>query len=105
MPDFSLEGRVAIITGGAGLLGARHAEAIISAGGIPVLAAEIARTSGGRVMGLGCDVTKAESIEALLETVLARLGRVDILVNNAANNPKVEAPGKSFSRLERFPID
>jgi NAD(P)-dependent dehydrogenase (short-subunit alcohol dehydrogenase family) len=116
MPDFSLEGRVAIITGGAGLLGARHAEAIISAGGIPVLAdirredaearaAEIARTSGGRVMGLGCDVTKAESIEALLETVLARLGRVDILVNNAANNPKVEAPGQSFSRLERFPID
>ena len=116
MPDFSLEGRVAIITGGAGLLGARHAEAIVAAGGIPVLAdirredaearaAEIARTSGGRVMGLGCDVTNAESIEALLETVLARLGRVDILVNNAANNPKVEAPGQSFSRLERFPID
>jgi NAD(P)-dependent dehydrogenase (short-subunit alcohol dehydrogenase family) len=68
-------------------------------------AAELARTSGGRVMGLGCDVTKAESVEALLETVLARLGRVDILVNNAANNPKVEAPGQSFSRLERFPID
>src|SRR5688572_1489732 len=99
MPDFSLEGRVAIITGGAGLLGARHPEAILSAGGIPVLAdsrredaearaAEIARSSGGRVLGLGCDVTKAESIEALLEAVLARLGRVDILVNNAANNPK-----------------
>jgi NAD(P)-dependent dehydrogenase (short-subunit alcohol dehydrogenase family) len=116
MPDFSLEGRVAIVTGGAGLLGARHAEAIVSAGGIPVLAdirredaearaAEIARTSGGRVMGLGCDVTQAHSIEALLEAVLARLGRVDILVNNAANNPKVEAPGESFSRLERFPID
>jgi NAD(P)-dependent dehydrogenase (short-subunit alcohol dehydrogenase family) len=116
MPDFSLEGRVAVITGGAGLLGARHAEAIVSAGGIPVLAdirrenaearaAEIARASGGRVLGLGCDVTNADSIETLLETVLARLGRVDILVNNAANNPKVEAPGQSFSRLENFPID
>jgi NAD(P)-dependent dehydrogenase (short-subunit alcohol dehydrogenase family) len=114
--DFSLDGRVAIITGGAGLLGVRHAEAIASAGGIPVLAdirredaetlaAAVAKATGARVMGLGCDVTSAESIHALLETVLARLGRVDILVNNAANNPKVETPGQSFSRLERFPID
>lgn len=116
MPDFSLSERVAIITGGAGLLGVRHAEAIASAGGIPVLAdirrddaearaAEVARASGGKALGLGCDVTQAESIETLLEVVVARLGRVDILVNNAANNPKVETPGQSFSRLERFPAD
>jgi NAD(P)-dependent dehydrogenase (short-subunit alcohol dehydrogenase family) len=116
MPDFSLDGRVAIITGGAGLLGVRHAEAIVAAGGIPVIAdlrredaearaQEIARASGGKALGLGCDVTKAESIEALLEVTLARLGRVDILVNNAANNPKVEKPGQSFSRLERFPLE
>jgi NAD(P)-dependent dehydrogenase (short-subunit alcohol dehydrogenase family) len=112
--DFSLEGRVAIITGGAGLLGVRHAEAIAAAGGVPVIAdirredaearaAEIARASGGRCLGLVCDVTSAASIEALLEVVVARFGRVDILVNNAANNPKVETPGQSFSRLERFP--
>ena len=114
--DFSLEGRVAIITGGAGLLGVRHAEAIAAAGGVPVIAdirrddaearaAEIAKASGGRCLGLVCDVTSAASIEAVLEVVLARLGRVDILVNNAANNPKVEAPGESFSRLERFPSE
>jgi len=114
--DFSLKDRVAIITGGAGLLGVRHAEAIAAVGGIPVLAdirrdeaearaAEIAHASAGKALGIACDVTKAASIEALLEVVLAQFGRVDILVNNAANNPKVETPGQAFSRLERFPIE
>jgi NAD(P)-dependent dehydrogenase (short-subunit alcohol dehydrogenase family) len=115
-PDFSLTGRVAIITGGAGLLGVRHAEAIASAGGVPVIAdirqadaearASAVRSAFGvAAMGAACDVTRPESIETLLKEVLARFGRVDILVNNAANNPKVEAPGQDFSRLERFPTD
>ena len=115
-PDFSLAGRVAIITGGAGLLGVRHGEAIAAAGGIAVLAdlraeaaevraAEVAGTTGGTAVGIGCDVTRADSIEMLLQAVLSRFGRVDILVNNAANNPKVEAPGQAFSRLENFPGD
>ena len=114
--DFSLKDRVAIITGGAGLLGIRHGEAIAAAGGVAVLAdlrggdaearaMEIAKATGGRAAGMTCDVTRAESIEALLEGVMSRFGRVDILVNNAANNPKVEAPGQAFSRLENFPID
>jgi NAD(P)-dependent dehydrogenase (short-subunit alcohol dehydrogenase family) len=115
-PDFSLKGRVAIITGGAGLLGIRHAEAIASAGGVPILAdlrgdeakakaAEVARSFDTHATGLECDVTSATSIERLLEQTLARFGRVDILVNNAANNPKVEAPGEAFSRLENFPAE
>ena len=114
--DFSLTGRVAIVTGGAGLLGVRHAEAIAAAGGVPVLAdvlgadaearaAEIASAFGVPAMGVACDVTRPDSIEAQLKRVLERLGRVDILVNNAANNPKVEAPGKGFARLERFSIE
>ena len=114
--DFSLKDRVAIVTGGAGLLGIRHGEAIAAAGGVAVLAdlrgadadaraAEIVASTGGRAVGMICDVTRAESIEALLGEVMSRFGRVDILVNNAANNPKVEAPGQAFSRLENFPID
>ena len=114
--DFSLKDRVAIVTGGAGLLGVRHAEAIAGAGGIPVLAdirgadaearaSEIATAYGVSAMGVECDVTRQESITALRQLVLERLGRLDILVNNAANNPKVEAPGQSFSRLERFPTE
>lgn len=117
--DFSLAGRVAIITGGAGLLGVRHAEAIASAGGIPVLAdirvdeaaahaADIAKAFGVPAMGAACDITRAESVHALLDTTRTALGRVDILVNNAANNPKVEegaAAKTEFSRFEQFPLD
>lgn len=114
--DFSLAGRVAIVTGGAGLLGVRHAEAIASVGGIPVLAdirgadaearaSEIAAAYGVPAMGVECDVTRPESIEAQLQVVLTRRGRVDILVNNAANNPKVEVPGQAFSRVEGFSAD
>ena len=113
MADFSLKGRVAIVTGGAGLLGVRHAEAIAAADGVPVLAdirgedaeagaSDIATAYGVPAIGIECDVSRPESIEALLQVVLKRLGRLDILVNNAANNPKVETPGQSFSRLERF---
>jgi NAD(P)-dependent dehydrogenase (short-subunit alcohol dehydrogenase family) len=114
--DFSLSGRVAVITGGAGLLGVRHAEAIASAGGTPVLAdvrgdeasaqaARIAKAFGVPAMGVACDITRAESVTALLATVASTYARVDILVNNAANNPKVEGGGKDFSRLESFPIE
>jgi NAD(P)-dependent dehydrogenase (short-subunit alcohol dehydrogenase family) len=114
--DFSLEGRVAIVTGGAGLLGVRHGEAIAGAGGIPVLAdirgrdaearaSEIAAAYGVPAIGVECDVTRQDSIGSLVDVVLERLGRLDILVNNAANNPKVESPGQSFSRLERFPME
>jgi NAD(P)-dependent dehydrogenase (short-subunit alcohol dehydrogenase family) len=115
-PDFSLRGRVAIITGGAGLLGVRHGEAIAAAGGVAVLAdvraadaearaADIAAATGGTAAGMACDVTRAASVAALLQAVVSRFGRIDILVNNAANNPKVEAPGQTFSRLENFPGD
>jgi NAD(P)-dependent dehydrogenase (short-subunit alcohol dehydrogenase family) len=114
--DFSLTGRVAIVTGGAGLLGVQHAEAIAAARGIPVLAdirgadagaraAEIATAYNVPAMGVECDVTCPESIGSLVKVVLERLGRLDILVNNAANNPKVETPGHAFSRLERFPAE
>jgi NAD(P)-dependent dehydrogenase (short-subunit alcohol dehydrogenase family) len=110
---FSLEGRVAVITGGLGLLGRRHGEAIAGAGGIPVLVdlrADLTEEDRARVLGdkgvaLAADITREDQVEALLAQVLERFGRVDILVNNAANNPKMEASsGTEFSRLESFPL-
>jgi NAD(P)-dependent dehydrogenase (short-subunit alcohol dehydrogenase family) len=55
---------------------------------------------------LRCDITREEEVRHALSTVLAKFDRVDILINNAANNPKVEdAGGLAHHRLESFPLD
>ena len=113
---FDLSGRVAVITGGAGLLGVQHAEAIAAAGGHPVLldvdaehvgqaAAAVAEHHGVRALGVVADVTSRASMEEALRQVLAAFGRVDILINNAARNPKMEgAPGgPQWSHFENYP--
>lgn len=105
---FDLSGRVAVITGGTGLLGQRHAAAIAEAGGIPVLAdlripADMADLSAG--CAIQTDITRPESVKALLDEVLRRYDRIDILINNAANNPKMERTAEvEFSRMENFPL-
>ncbi|MFY9843931.1 MAG: SDR family oxidoreductase [Terriglobales bacterium] len=113
---FDLTGRVAVITGGAGLLGEQHARAIAAAGGIPVLvdiqphrarekAAALSVEYDVPAIGCAADITKQPEIEALRDEILARFGRLDILINNAANNPKMEADTEvNFSRLENFPL-
>ena len=111
-----LSGRVAIITGAAGLLGVRHAEAIAAAGGIPVLAdirgdaaqaAALAITDrfGVPALGFAADVTSEASVIAMLQATQRKFRRVDILVNNAARNPRVENASDSFTPLERFSLD
>ncbi len=114
---FDLTGRVAIITGGAGLLGRKHAEAVLECGGAAVLldldeerarqaAAELTGPDDARCIGLGVDITQESEIEEARRHLLDRFGRIDILINNAANNPKMESPeGENFSRLETFPMD
>ncbi len=114
---FDLSGRVAIITGGAGLLGVKHGEAVAEMGGIPVLvdineeracaAAEaITAAYGTPALGFAANITQLDQVEAIRQRVLDQFGRVDILINNAANNPKVEAGGGlQWSRLENFPLN
>lgn len=113
---FDLTGRVAVITGGTGLLGQQHAEAIAGAGGIPVLAdirldavdaqsPAFRERFGDQACAIQTDITDPLSVRALLDEVLRRYGRVDILINNAANNPKMEKTAEvEFSRLENFPL-
>jgi NAD(P)-dependent dehydrogenase (short-subunit alcohol dehydrogenase family) len=114
---FDLTGRTAVITGGAGLLGVKHAEAIALAGGSPILvdiagdaarerARQISDEHGVVALGVACDITRPKEVQALLQRVLDETGRIDILINNAANNPKAEAAGdEAWSRLERFSLE
>lgn len=114
---FDLTGRVAVITGGAGLLGVKHAEAVATAGGTPVLvdiagdaaeraAARLAEAFGVPAFACPADITKPDQVRALVQAVLARSGRLDVLINSAANNPKVESSaGLGWSRLEDLSLD
>src|ERR1700733_12065971 len=106
---FDLSGRVAIVTGGAGLLGQQHARGIACAGGIPVLldVSERVEAVGQELGGWGrqTDIPSQRDLQECLKELLERYRRVDILINNAANNPKMENRSDvNFSRFENFPL-
>jgi NAD(P)-dependent dehydrogenase (short-subunit alcohol dehydrogenase family) len=113
---FDLTDRVAIITGGAGLLGEQHARIIAEAGGTPILvdinqeiaarkASQLRDAFGVPAMAIAANIADADQVAGILRTTLDRYGRVDILINNAANNPRVEQPREvNFSRFEHFPV-
>ena len=114
---FNLQGKVALITGGGGMLGFQHAAAILECGGIPVLLdidpeglrrseAKLQAEFNQNVFTLECDITILETLLTARSEVLERYGRIVILINNAARNPKVENNANvNFSRLENFPTD
>lgn len=114
---FDLKGALAVITGGAGLLGLRHAEAILDGGGRVALldidekalgsrVAELRKIYGAKkAFGFRCDITDETSIEKTVAKIEKEISPIGILINNAANNPKMEKSGKNFSRLENFPIE
>lgn len=89
----NLEGRVAVVTGGATGLGLQMATGLAEAGSNVVIcsrkrenceqaAAELEKL-GVKALAVGCDVTKQAEVEAMRDAVLKSFGRVDILVNNA----------------------
>ncbi len=88
-----LEGRVALITGGAGGIGQAIGRRFVAAGATVALAdidvdgaaaAAKALTDGGAAAaGFGGDVSRVADVEALVASVVDRFGRIDVLVNNA----------------------
>lgn len=90
---FRLDGKVALVTGAAGLYGRPISEALAEAGATVVLAARgfdaIAafaaelESRGHSVTGRRLDLAADESIDQVCDDVLSRLGRIDVLVNNA----------------------
>jgi len=113
---FDLTSRVAIITGGAGLLGQRHAEAILEAGGTAVLldihnpslrnaVSRLNVYAPARVFGFNVNITKPRALQRIRQQILKRHGRIDILINNAAIDAKVRSEGPSGgTRLESFSL-
>jgi NAD(P)-dependent dehydrogenase (short-subunit alcohol dehydrogenase family) len=115
MDLFSLEGKVAIVTGACGLLGTQHCEALASAGA-SVVAADLDEKSAGFLverlgdgghLAIGLDVTDRGSLEAARRRILERYGRIDVLVNNAAINDMFENPllAAEQSMFEHYPLE
>jgi len=114
---FSLSEKVIVITGAAGLLGEKHAEAVAAYGGTPVLldlsqtavdllAEKLNKQYKTNAVGFSIDITNESKVKLVSNEVFRKFGKIDGLVNNAANNPKVEETSeKNFSRLENFPLD
>ncbi|MEK6927620.1 MAG: SDR family oxidoreductase [Nanoarchaeota archaeon] len=114
---FDLSGEIAVITGGAGLLGEKHAEAILDGNGVAVLVdidskrlEEKVKTlkknyRDKNVYGYKLDITKEEEIKKVVRKIQKEVGPIGILINNAANNPHVDSKGNMHSsRLENFPL-
>jgi len=117
-PVFDLSGHTGLVTGGAGLLGVQHTIALATAGARvvvtdvnpPTLEAVVKDLAGrfgaDKILARRLDVTSAASIADVAKE-MESLGGVDILINNAAIDPKVTKAGNSLemSRLEHFALE
>ena len=110
-PDATrLDGQVAVVTGGAGILGRVFCRALTEAGArVAVLdvleenARTVAAEIGGGAEGFGCDVSDPASVTAAVDAVVARYGRIDVLINNAAT--KTADVRAFFEPFETYSLD
>lgn len=116
---FDLTGRAAIVTGGVGLLGMEFCRTLAEAGAavaVVDLNAEKCAASatdlthaGYRALGVPTDITRPESVNAMVKTVVEAFGRIDILVNSAALDPKFDpdavAKGIAPGKFEEYPLE
>lgn len=114
---FSLAGRTAIVTGGIGLLGKEFCRTLCEAGGYVFVAdingEEAARvaselTAAGYKAGFcRVDVTSPASVTEMVEKAVSATGRVDVLVNSAAMDPKFDSSGvnQQAGGFEDFPVE
>jgi NAD(P)-dependent dehydrogenase (short-subunit alcohol dehydrogenase family) len=104
---FDLSSRTAIVTGGAGILGAHFCQGLAAFGANVVVvdksakaAEEVAHALEGKAMAFAVDLTEEKQVEKLVKDVHGQYGRIDILHNNAATKPADLA--RFFDPVEKF---
>lgn len=111
---FDLKGRVAVVTGGLGLIGRKHCEALAQAGANVMVcdlngseAQVYAKSLPTDSFGFTLDITSEDSLSELKDFLFHNFKKLDILVNNAAINDMVENPTSDpeASKFENYPLD
>ena len=112
LDKFNLKGNTVLVTGGGGLLGRQFALALAQAGANVMLAdlayeaaadqAEVIRAEGLSAEALAVDVIDPDSTRAMVEQTLARFGRLDVLINSAALDPKFDPQHQSEQAANAF---
>lgn len=111
---FDLSGRVALVTGGAGLLGHQFCQTLVEAGASvlvadlnEVAAEELATQLGAKAKACGCDAGDKHSVQSTVDATVKYFGRLDILVNSAALDPKFDEAeaSKHKSSFEDYSLE
>jgi NAD(P)-dependent dehydrogenase (short-subunit alcohol dehydrogenase family) len=111
---FDLSGKVVLVTGAAGIQGVRLTRGLAGFGadiavvdidveGAEKLAADLRSEYGVRAVAIGCDVSSPEDVGRMTQTVIAELGKIDVLHNNAQGRPDDIA--SFFAPVEDFSFD
>lgn len=95
-----LEGQVVIVTGGGRGVGRGISERFLEAGAEVVVCSRtcpdaLPSTGDGQALFVACDVREPEQIQAAVDEVVARCGRLDVLVNNAGGSPNADSAAAS----------
>lgn len=112
---FDLTGKVAVVTGGGGLLGRQFSEALLEAGARVVIAdldLQLAESTAealavkGTARAVEVDVTDPEAVQMLMQVASLQFGSLDILVNSAAMDPKFDDQHQSehVTSFEDYPL-
>ena len=111
MNYFDLKGRVAVVTGASTGLGVQMAKALANQGAnivalarrenlVKEVAASIEKDYGVKAIGISCDITSTEQVEAAIDEVMRVFGRIDILINNAGTGAVAPAENITDEQFE-----
>jgi 2-deoxy-D-gluconate 3-dehydrogenase len=116
---FDLTGWAAVVTGGVGLLGTEFCWTLAEAGAAVAVVdldenatkkvADELNRDGYRAIGIATDITKPDSVQAMVASVLSKFRRLDVLVNSAGLDPKFDpeasAKGIAPGAFEDYPLE